>query len=378
MSRGYRVKHTYGQDRIMHNGHPATKIIVRLMSGAEYIFFTQQDGEKYEDLKKAFLNVDEIKPKLLLRQLIFTMKSDNAIGYTVVDDKHVIPHTTKEKREEIVITLDLLIVDIEWLESEKWLREQIAFGDYIRKDDIQSLKLNEVFLWSLQEENEQGEKIKKLNIGEFDMTFVFNIVNANTNIEELAFAYFGRAINKPVDLRIDNIKKLTLNGRIDAKTVMNIVRQNRQIENLTIMVDAPFTSDQMGELFDIIDTTNVTSLTIGRSSQESQSNFYSKHTYRMKDLTKLLKNSLSLLKVYIIEGTVEIKDRDDVIELKDVLEGELRPKSLFLSKQKIISSHNKMEECLTSLKALRDIIGNPYGVKVVDKKEKFMTLFVQK
>jgi hypothetical protein len=352
----------------MHNGHPATKIIVRLMSGAEYIFFTQQDGEKYEDLKKAFLNVDEIKPKRLLRQLIFTMKSDNAIGYTVVDDKHVIPHTTKEKQEEIVVTLDLLIIDIEWTGHEKWLREQIAEGDYIRKDDIQSLKLNEVFLWSLQEENERGEKIKKLNIGEFDMTFVFNIVNANTNIEELTFAYFDRAINQPGDLRIDNIKKLTLNGRIDAKTVMNIVRQNRQIENLTIMVDAPFTADQMGELFDIIDTTNVnvTSLTIGRSSQESQSNFYSKHTYRMKDLTKLLKNSLSLLKVSIIEGTVEIKDRDDVIELKDVLEGELQSKSLFLSKQKIISSH--MEECLTSLRALKDIIGNPYKIKVVDKK----------
>jgi len=307
-------------------------------------------------LKEAFLNVDEIKPKRLLRQLIFTMKSDNAIGYTVVDDKHVIPHTTKEKQEEIVITLDLLIVDIKWLESEKWLREQIVNGDYIRKDDIRWL--NEVFLWSLQEENEQGEKIKKLNIGEFDMTFVFNIVNANTNIEELAFAYFGRAINQPDDLRIDNIKKLTLNGRIDAQTVMNIVRQNRQIENLTIWVDAPFTADQMGELFDIIDTTNVTSLSIGRSSQESQSNFYSKHTYRMKDLTKLLKNSLSLLKVSIIEGKVEIKDRDDVIELKDVLDGELHSKSLFLSKQKIISSDGKMTESLTSLRLLK----GPYNI----------------
>jgi len=356
MFREYRVQHTYGHDRIMHNGHPAAKIIVRLMSGAEYIFFTQQDGETYKDLKEAFLNVDEIKPKRLLRQLIFTMKSDNAIGYTVVDDKHVIPHTTKEKQEEIVITLDLLIVDIKWLESEKWLREQIVNGDYIRKDDIRWL--NEVFLWSLQEENEQGEKIKKLNIGEFDMTFVFNIVNANTNIEELAFAYFGRAINQPDDLRIDNIKKLTLNGRIDAQTVMNIVRQNRQIENLTIWVDAPFTADQMGELFDIIDTTNVTSLSIGRSSQESQSNFYSKHTYRMKDLTKLLKNSLSLLKVSIIEGKVEIKDRDDVIELKDVLDGELHSKSLFLSKQKIISSDGKMTESLTSLRLLK----GPYNI----------------
>jgi hypothetical protein len=369
MSRGYRVQHTYGHDLIMHNGHPATKINVRLMSGAKYTFFTQRDGETYKDLKEAFLNVDEIKPKRLLRQLIFTMKSDNAIGYTVVDDKHVIPHTTKEKQEEIVVRLDLLIVDIKWLESEKWLRTQIAEGDYIRKDDIRWL--NEVFLWSLQEENEQGEKIKKLNIGEFDMTFVFNIVNANTNIEELAFAYFGRDINQPDDLRIDNIKKLTLNGRIDAQTVMNIVRQNRQIENLTIWVDAPFTADQMGELFDIIDTTNVTSLSIGRSSQESQSNFYSKHTYRMKDLTKLLKNSLSLLTVSIIEGKVEIKDRDDVIELKDALEGELSSKSLFLSKQKIISSDGKMKECLTSLTALKDIIGNPYKIKVVDKKENF-------
>lgn len=240
MYRGYRVRHRTDKSKCPDtDDHKSAEINVKNMS-QKYTFCTEKNGETYGDVKTALLDVLEPKQLRLRRQLVFADLDTSDI----IDDTTALPKVGPIEIEFFVKEME----QIEWSDSELEFKENVKIGELVHNSVVQYNI--DAFLCALQEKK-KGKKVKKMNIRDADLSFVFNTIRLNPNIEELDFEYYLQgAIQQQGDLRIPSVKKLKLNGEIDAQTVFNIVRSNPTIEHLYI--NGIFKPAQMRDLFYLI------------------------------------------------------------------------------------------------------------------------------
>lgn len=341
MYRGYHLKpFDYYQDTpVTIDGHYRIEIIVSTMTGQTIRFLTEPEKgeETYGDIKKVLVNL--LKPFKILRQLVLVDFEGTTPTFNPADPYAPIPDIRKLPTTKILpekpIKLELLVNEIEWTREERTFKDSVKSTGYAHKNDVKLYP--DAFLWALQEEKSNGEKLNKIRIQNVDMSFVFKAVRDNPNIEELEFQYVvGRYnVHQPDDLRIPFVKKLTLFGSINFDTVMNIVEENPNIKDLTISIgDYLTTSEQMADLFRLIRRNYIVRFQVISNNV----------TYRMEDFSTLLVHqNTSLRSVLLGSGVIDnnfrvIIEDGDVNRLDETLKDNQVLKDIDMRNHTIISS----------------------------------------
>lgn len=242
--------------------HKPTRIVVGMMTGIEYTFFTERD-ETYGDVKKRLLYNLTLTPKPRLRQLVFRL-GDDEHGYYRIRDSTKVPSLD-------LIKLQLFITDLEWTREQQIVIDNLGRNknnSIIDMYNTESDDKMEALLWYLQ--SQTSVKLVWF-LGKVRIQNILDVINSvrDIHIEELLFSGIG----------------------------LNV--------------------DEMSEVFDMIGKMrSVHSLTI-----KSSDNDRNRSTYRMNDLVALLRRNTSLCHVKIMNCDVVFDGdvRTLVDEFRDVI-----------------------------------------------------------
>lgn len=270
-----------------HNEHCDTidyiQITVRLMSGKDHILFTDDDNETFLDVKIALL--PHLHKLFDISQLVFHRRN-NELGYENIDDGASLSSLSSSSSSRL-ITLELIL--------KEWTCEEQAIFDMTSQKSF---------------------------------VLIFPRLFDTLAPGKMDAAIQGLEIN-------DSIKSLQVIG-VKTIPIMRVFREKTTLEELKLSYN-DMNSDEMSELFDIISgNTSLHTLTINNESGTDNRNFR-RNTYRMNDLSKLLRRNTSLLHVSISDVDVEIDG--DLSDLSYVLQNH----RFVLRRNRITSDVNRTE-----------------------------------
>jgi len=258
------------------------QIVVRLMSGKDHTLFTDDDNETFLDVKIALL--PHLHKPFDLSQLVFH-RGNNEIGYENVDDGATISSQLSQSSQSLrVITLELIL--------KEWTREEQAIFDMTSQESF---------------------------------VIIFPRLFDTLAPGKMEAAIQGLEIN-------DSIKSLQVIG-VKTIPIMRVFREKTTLEELKLSHNG-MNADEMAELFDIIGgNTSLHTLAINNDASGRDTRNFRRNTYRMNDLSNLLRTNTSLCCVTISDVDVEIDgDLSDI-----VLSGRL----FVLQRNRIVSEINR-------------------------------------
>lgn len=295
MHRSYRMR--YGEDPII-DGYIPIRIIVRKMSGREYILFTENDNETFLDVKRALLPHVDSAPMPTLETLVF-QSGNNEIGYENVDDSA----TVLSKAPHRIITLQLIL--------PIWSAKQQRIIDAASEENVS------ISVWDIEDFN---------------------------HAEMEAFQWGLQNNLAILSLKIENVwygdDEPSHNYALAMATFMHVLRNSTSIQYLSFIGDG-FRKNVMATFFDAI----------GQNNSLVSLDIKCPCTYRLNDLTQLLERNTSLHYIRLYECYIKIKNDRHIRRFGEVLAHQpLRYLTLINN-----TIDNKDDEAVRNVSKLRDI-----------------------
>ena len=297
MHRSYRMR--YGEEPIV-DGYIPIRIIVRKMSGREYILFTENDNETFLDVKRALLPHVDSAPMPTLETLIF-QSGNTEIGYENVDDSA----TVLSKAPDRIITLELIL--------PIWSAKQQRIIDAASEENVS------ISVWDIED----------FNHAEME-AFQWGLQN-NLSILSLKIENVGNE---------DEDDELSHNYALAMATFMHVLRNSTSIQYLSFIGDG-FRKNVMATFFDAI----------GQNNSLVSLDIRCPCTYRLADLTQLLARNTSLGYIRLSKCYIKIKNDRHIRRFGEVLAHQpLRYLTLINN-----TIDNKDDEAVRKASKLRDI-----------------------